>query len=179
LNQPQAEFRAETAMAKTLVEQGVIDPGRAGTRGRAQKRRAGAGDQFHAAERAGRRWRAPAVSTCGERRRSTPAEDGMTRTTRGRGPEGSKTHREDDGMVEDAGEGQMAARTSPTYAQPESRKTTTLGTGSAPARISLTKRTAAQMRSSWRRRLGSGSTLTAGRWRGRGGGSRWFSGSSS
>jgi hypothetical protein len=83
----------------------------------------------------------------------------MTRTTRGRGPEGSKTHREDDGVVEDAGEGRIAARTSPAYAQPESRKTTAPGIGSAPARISLSKRTATQMRSSWRHLLGAGKLM--------------------
>jgi hypothetical protein len=61
-------------MAEALVEQGVTYQGQAGTQGRAQKRRTGAGDQFHAVEGAGSHREAPATMTYEEQWRSAPVE---------------------------------------------------------------------------------------------------------
>jgi hypothetical protein len=77
------------------------------------------------------------------------------RTGRGKGSGGSKTHREDDGVVREARVGQTATETSLKCALPKLMKTTTPDTESAPAGFSLTKRTVAPRRSPWCRRLGA------------------------
>jgi hypothetical protein len=71
---------------------------RIGARERAQEMHLAAVNPFHAAEGVGSSRRGPAARTCGERR-STPAEQlsGGGRPWRDGG--GSKSHREDDGML--------------------------------------------------------------------------------